>query len=447
MIDALMARVRSGLSYVKDHPNLVLVLVLFFLLPLLFLYTNQQFLEAGRSNQDRLQKDRVGLMHDTFASLLYATDFNAASAQTELERIAAVNPDILEFRVAKRQGADIVPVAALNTDVIGQPEETSALYKDAAVRVDESIIFEFNTSQGREWYAFRTIETENDELYFIYTRVSLAAVDALFAQTSRNAMYTLVFVYLFVIILAYWHIKMTDYRYLYQEVKKANQMKDMFTNMIAHELRAPLTAIRGYSSMIEEKTEGDMHTHAVRVRESTERLLAIVNDLLDVARIQSGKLSVEKTTGDVSTIINKVLDELRVSGTEKNIVLSAEGAGEPHEAIIDPKRFHQALTNLVSNSIKYTKEGTITVSVSDSYDEVEIRVKDTGMGISYENQKKLFAPFFRVQSQDVSQITGTGLGMWITKQLVELMGGTIAVESIKGVGTHIVVKFPKPKAS
>ena len=249
---------------------------------------------------------------------------------------------------------------------------------------------------------------------------------------------------MFILALAYWHIRLTDYRYLYIKVRKANEMKDLLTNMIAHELRAPLTAIRGYASMIGEATQDpDQQIYAVRVKDSAERLLVIVNDLLEVARIQSGKLSVEKEVFDVSEVIIAVTDELHVSALEKNIKLSHTGAIETHLIEGDRKRLHQAMTNLVSNAIKYTKDGAIELVIEEKVATVEVRVKDTGMGISAEDQKKLFAPFFRVENEDVSKITGSGLGMWITKQLLELMGAKIGVESIKGVGTHVVVKLNK----
>ncbi len=97
---------------------------------------------------------------------------------------------------------------------------------------------------------------------------------------------------------------------------------------------------------------------------------------------------------------------------------------------------------MVSNALKYTKTGTITVALEKVKGRYEIRVKDTGMGISAEDQRRLFAPYFRVASPDVDRTTGTGLGMWITKRMIEEMGGSIDVESIKGVGTHIVISFP-----
>jgi signal transduction histidine kinase len=167
-----------------------------------------------------------------------------------------------------------------------------------------------------------------------------------------------------------------------------------------------------------------------------------VSDLLDVARIQSGKLKIEQGTIHLSGTIRSVIESLHPTAKEKQITLVIDDVYGNLAIPGDEKRFYQALTNLVNNAIKYTKEGTITISLMKHADRIELRVKDTGMGISSENQKNLFAPFFRVEGQETSMITGTGLGMWITKQLIDLMGGSIGVESIKGVGTHVVVTFP-----
>lgn len=446
MISFLTRNVQRGFTYVRENPNLILILLLILVLPVILWYTNQQYLSAGLENQDRLQKDRIGLMQDVIHSLLVAADYDPSVVQRELDRIAELNPDITEFRVAKRQGTDIVPIAALDQAVLGRPVENPQFYMNALVEVnDESLIFPTRENGERVWYTYRAIESNTGEIYFVYTKLSLASVDAAFAANTSSANWSFVYLYLFIIILAVWHIKMTDYRYLYQQMKKANEMKDLFTNTIAHELRAPLTAIRGYATMVEEKVEGEPKTYAQRVNQSSQRLIAIVNDLLDVARLQSGKLSVEKAKTDLSPVISAVLEELRASAEEKSLELLSEGTDTAHVVQIDETRFHQALSNLVSNAIKYTQAGSVTVALSETKEKVEVRVKDTGMGIESADQKKLFAPFFRVDSTDVSQITGTGLGMWITQELIERMGGTIGVESIKDVGTHVVISLPKGK--
>ncbi len=444
MISRLLYSLERSVGYLKNHPQLIFVLMLILVIPFLFLYSGQQFLDAGRANQERLQKDRIGLLQDSFVSILYATDFSTSTMQQEIERITALNPDIMGFNISALKLGELAVLASLDQTEISQAEIYNDFYKSAAVRTDESLIYETKTPQGRQWLTYRAIEPTPGTFYFLYTQSSLEKIDALFAARERSALFSLIYVYAFLLALAYWHIRLTDYRYLYLEAKKASEIRDLFTNLIVHELRAPLSAIRGYASMVvEADVSNEVRGFAEQVKDSAERLLLIVNDLLDVARLHSGQLAINMESINVSDIVKAVVDELQISAIEKQLGLTALATDVVHEVSSDPKRLHQALTNLVSNAIKYTPDGTIELSIEDKYNQVEIRVKDTGKGISFEDQKKLFAPFFRVNNDDVSKITGSGLGMWITKQLIELMGGSIAVESIKGVGTHLVVQLPK----
>jgi signal transduction histidine kinase len=297
---------------------------------------------------------------------------------------------------------------------------------------------------SRYWIATRLIEVD-DQRYYLYTETTLAHIDALFAQRIMHAYLWLFGILIVVLLLVVRHVRLVDYAYLYQETKRANEMKDLFTNMIAHELRAPLTAMRGYASFIEEDQHATdtQKSYAAKIGGAAERLILIVNDLLDVARLQSGKLAVRNERFESKSAVASVIDAMQPIAREKKIAITMETASSTVYLTGDEKRFIQALTNLVSNALKYTKSGAITVSLEDRGDRAEIRVKDTGIGMSAENQKQLFAPFFRVEGTDTAGITGTGLGMWITKQLIELMQGSIAVESIKGIGTHVVVTLPK----
>ena len=444
MISKLIQVLRIALVYTKNHPQLLFVFALLIFLPLLFLYTGQQFLDVGRANQDRLQKDKVGVLHDAFSSLFLATDFDEAIAQKELSKIASQNPDIIDYTLSKQSDGTITPFVAMNSNEVGVSIAEIDLFINASLRTDESIIFEFYESDVRIWSAYRAMRTADGSLYFLYTKISLGDIDALFATREQKAYFSLIFVYCFVIALAYWHIRLTDYKYLYLKAEKANEMKDLFANMITHELRAPLTAIGGYAGLLSESLSVESQKiQALRIKDSATRLLGIVNDLLDVARIQSGKLSFVKEHIDISLVVMAVLHELSILASQKNITLSSSGIDTSHMVHTDAKRIQQALTNIVSNALKHTEKGEITITVEDMHACVELRVKDTGMGISSDDQQKLFAPFFRVSNTDVSTITGTGLGMWITKELVELLGAKIGVESIKGVGTHIVISFPK----
>lgn len=445
MISALLNVLTRGMRYLQSHPQLAFVLVLIFVLPYLFLYTGQQFLDAGRANQERLQKDRVGLMHDAFASVMRASDFNPAVLQTELEAITSQNPDITNFAVLALVSGEPRIVASVDPTQVGATTTYSDFLRHSAANSYDSLIYPLATETGRVWGAYRSLERQPGDFYFIYTEHSLAAIDRVFAANEQRAYVSLIYVYVFLMALAYWHIRLTDYQYLYKEAQKMIAAKDQFMNIMAHELRAPLTAMRGYASLIYEELAlpEQARQQARNIGDATERLVAIVNDVLDVARIQSGKLAVDSVPTDVAAVITAVIDELRVSAGEKGITLSVALPNKLPSIMGDAKRLHQALTNLVSNAIKYTPSGSIQLELKELYSKVEIRIKDTGTGISHEDQQKLFAPFFRVQNEDVEKITGSGLGMWITKQFIELMGGTVAVESIKGVGTHLVVELPK----
>lgn len=447
MLDKAMSLVVDGADYVRNHPQLLVTLILLVVIPVSFVWSGIQFLDVSKQNQDTLEKSRIGLMHDLFVSVMVASEFNIDIIAAEMINISGTNPDITKFIIAKETEEGIVRIASLDTAHIGTVEENTELYDFSRVRSDETLIFPFFLGDTRYWQAFRSFKTPENETYFLMTEFSFAGTDALFESRELSAYVWLAVLLLVIAFLLYRQVRLIDYSYMYKEAKKAIETKDLFTNMIAHELRAPLTAMRGYASLIYEKKGVDEKTReqAGRINESSERLILIVNDLLDVARIQSGKLSVTKSIVNVSTVVRTVIDTIAASANEKNIQLVGVGTDDAHMVVGDEKRLVQAITNLVSNAIKYTEKGTIELSLTDRRDRVELRVKDTGMGISAEDQQKLFAPFFRVESQSVSQITGTGLGMWITKQLIELMGASIGVESIKGVGTHIVVTLPKVK--
>ncbi len=445
MIDHIFALLRDGVTYVRAHPQLLMTLVLVTIIPIAFIVSGQEFLSASRENQERLEKDRIGIMHDVFASFMIATNFDPARIQQEIEHLKVLNPDITKFRIAHEDGMGVTIVAALDTELIGTHPEDADTYRIGNATPNQSFMSPYAQNGDRFWQGFRLVRTEGSDDYYIFTQTSLAEIDDAFASRIMYAYYWLIGLILIVLVLIIRHVRLIDYAYLYSETKKANEMKDLFTNMVAHELRAPLTAMRGYASMIRENESlgSDVRSQGKQIEEAAERLVVVVSDLLDVARIQSGKMRIELSETDVTSLVAEVVAAQSPTAEKKQIGVCAEGCKSPLMIKADSKRLYQVLTNLMSNAIKYTRNGTITVSLSDLKDRIEIRVKDTGMGISSEDQQKLFAPFFRVENKEVASITGTGLGMWVTKQLVELMGGSIGVESIKGVGTHVVVTLLK----
>jgi signal transduction histidine kinase len=442
MIDTVIIALQNGYAYVRKHPQLLVTVLLVAVIPLAFIISGQQFLNAARLNQETLERERIGMFHDATTRLFVALAFDATELATHIQALSEQNPDIVQFIVAKREGSTVRIVTSLtevSADVV-----PDTVYHAAHIRPGTSVITPLVRDGVRYWQSVRLSESDAGA-YYLFTETSLARIDALFAARIRSAYYWLFGILGVVLLLILRHVRLIDYAYLYRETKRANEMKDLFTNMIAHELRAPLTAMRGYASLIREKGDvaDDVRTAAQRIEQGAGRLVLIVSDLLDVARIHSGKLAIRSESVPVAEVITNVVETMRLIAAEKHILVETDTL--PSGVFIqgDEKRLYQALTNLVSNAIKYTKAGSIRVSLDERSDRVEIRVKDTGMGMSAEHQKQLFAPFFRIENTETEGTVGTGLGMWITKQLVELMRGSIAVESIKGVGTHMVITLPK----
>lgn len=230
-------------------------------------------------------------------------------------------------------------------------------------------------------------------------------------------------------------------------LKQLEELKEEFVFIAAHELRTPVTAIKGYLSMVMDGDAGPVSDSVKefihKVIDANQRLIQLVNDLLQVARSDAGRLSVEVKPTDVSGAVNLVLGELKPLADEKGIVMVYEPGASLPQVMADGMRLKEVMTNLVGNAIKYTiGKGTVTVRHEVLGGELITHVKDTGVGISKEAQKKLFEKFYRIQTEQTKDITGTGLGLFIVKQIVEKMNGKIFVESEEGKGSTFSFSLP-----
>ncbi len=228
--------------------------------------------------------------------------------------------------------------------------------------------------------------------------------------------------------------------------------REEFFVIASHELRTPLTAIRSSADMILQYYGSVLHGHEDLAQmihdiyESSVRLITIVNDFLDVSKLELGKMKFEKTKVDVMKEIRQVVHELEIEATAKKIVLGFEPVeGESIGALADPLRVHQVIMNLAANAVKFTHEGGIVIAAEQNEDKVEIRVTDTGPGISLENQRLLFRKFQqagdKVLARDMTR--GTGMGLYISKLLAKGMGGTLTLErSEVGQGSTFLLVLP-----
>ncbi|OZC02543.1 hypothetical protein BSZ36_05865 [Rubricoccus marinus] len=226
------------------------------------------------------------------------------------------------------------------------------------------------------------------------------------------------------------------------QLRHADELKDSMLANTSHELRTPLTAILGFSEILTDHDDEEVQELADHMLSAGNRLLHTVNDLLDVARLRSGKVDLSPVEVDVARVARRVVAELAPLASQKGLALAVVPAGLSVIAMLDPDAFARVVTNLVSNGIKFTDRGSVTVSIDASEGDVRLQVTDTGRGIDAEFLPRLFQTFEQESTGYGRSAEGSGLGMAITGQLVDLMGGTIAVESELNKGTTIRVRIP-----
>jgi signal transduction histidine kinase len=233
-------------------------------------------------------------------------------------------------------------------------------------------------------------------------------------------------------------------------IQEANRLKTEFVSMVSHELRTPLTSIQGYAELLLEDKQiaGEERESLTIVKNNADRLLGLINDLLDLSRMEAGRLDLHRARLDLAWLIPEIAGSLRPLIEAKRQRLRLD-LGEALPAVwADQDRVTQILTNLISNAHKYTlKEGSITVAARQDDGFVRVDVSDTGIGLSPEDQARLFTKFFRARDRSPEAGGGTGLGLVITRLLVELHGGRITVSSAPGHGSTFSFTLPTLEVS
>ncbi len=444
-----------GINFVRNNPQIIYTLFLVVAIPVAFFFTSEQFLRVASDNQDRLERSRIALLLDAVIEFLPA-NVDSSYLNDRIAHLAQENETISNFQViiptsvatGTDQATGFQIFASLNPKEVGNdlpPDEiTSVLMKLARADETQAYAMGYTDYQGRYWKSVRAFRgITGNTLDYIVTDVSMAQADALSRQNIRNAYLVLGIIILLIIVLLARQARIIDYATLYARLKEVDQMKDDFVSMAAHELRSPLTVIRGYVEMVSDVAglPDESKGHLKNIDAAATRLNLLIGDILDVAKLQEGRMSFNFQSIDVSGEIETIVESYRKPALDKGLEIHYEKSSLPLISV-DVDRFRQVLINLVGNAVKYTPKGEVRVIASVVADRLQIRVSDTGMGISAEDQQKLFQKFYRVKNEETKAITGTGLGLWITTSMVKNMKGIISVESIKGKGTDFIVSFP-----
>jgi len=243
------------------------------------------------------------------------------------------------------------------------------------------------------------------------------------------------------------NLRFEEMEKLNKHLIEVNQLKDEFLANTSHELRTPLNSIIGFLTLITEGYYDDNNELKLFTRnalDSAYHLLSVINDLLDLSKIESGRMQVQIEKVYVEELLSDVRSLFSLQANQKGVDLKVETNGSPLFASADLRKLKQVLLNLLGNAIKFTSAGSIKISVDRQNGTLRFSIKDTGIGIPKEKQDRLFQRFLQLDGGTTRRFGGTGLGLVISKHLVELMGGQIKIES-KGTGAGTTVYFTIPR--
>ncbi len=451
-------------GFIKNNLEVVYAILLILLIPLIIiinsLYTTKFYKEAidDSINRQVLETGR------NISIIVQENLNNYEKLQNIIDKLAKRNTSIVGLDIFVPDKDNFRLVASLNKKEINNLFNSPFLVLawqqpvyDGLARITSNIdnitIDRPNSvysDEERFWVVGLPIKDNSGKKAAILSiKTSSKVIDDLAGRTARTSFVVIIFTSLVLILLLSVNTRLFQYSILYTKIKEVDKMKDEFISIASHELRTPVTAIRGYISLIIDGIYGRINKKVKdvlkKLDQEAERLAVLVDDLLNVSRIEQKRINIDLKMQDINPLIKEVVESLQSKAEEKKLTIKVRLHSKKTILNIDSDRFRQILVNLIGNAIKYTPKGSVEVITEKADDNIKIIVKDTGIGMSAEQRKRLFEKFYRVQSDKTKNIPGTGLGLWITKQLVELMGGKIYVDSMENVGTQVTLVFPDKK--
>jgi len=451
--------IRQAGNFVRKNPTIisslfliVVVIGALFLNSYITLNRFQKNLDKTLRTKAVLAENITDVMARDYFSNLSA---NADQLQEKINEIQKRSPEIVQMSIYSLNTEEnvFIPIASTEQN-IPESEQQNEMEKEIAEKArkfastgSDAFAYASNAGGERFWNIVKAVRSENNAAQGIVSlKLSLAESDVLSEKTIWQTYLISIVAMIFVLLLVLNHIRLFAFEVKAKKLEEVDKMKDDFISMASHELKSPLTAIRGYSELLGDVLEknAEQKKYLENINISVDRLKTLVEDLLNVSRIEQNRLPIECKPISIKEIVIGIINEMQSLADQKNLALKNN---LQTEALVnaDPERTKQIVANLISNAIKYTPSGSVEIQSKEDDQWVFLTVADTGLGISTENMKNLFAKFYRIKTEKTEKIAGTGLGLWISRELARKMDGDLDVSSIEGVGSHFTLKLKKIK--
>ncbi len=429
---------------VFQQPQVLVALIVIVFLPLLFVYTANLFLDAGRANYVATVESAVASIHDALALTIAGDRYQPAAYEEMVLRTVARNHDMISLEL-------VVPeVAGLRVAHSSQPGRRDQLYERdlllarATIEVNQTLHEVVVDEAGSQIQSVRLVRDQSGTQFYIISTYSLNNLEAAFVKNLWSIYPVLLVIYVIVLVIAIWHVHAISYRDLFTYTYDTLRSRRQFTQMIAHELREPLTVARGYASMMLENNTLSQKDRAEleQIKHATERIASSIADIVDVAKIQAGTTQLVIAPVDIGEVTVAVLNDVRPRLNDIPITLVQSGRLAGAVVKSDEQAITQVIRRLVEHSIDNLVAGTIEIDINARRTTCDIHIKIRGKGPAMHDARKTFAPFFATPGSKTHETLVAGLSAWIARQYIDTIGARVNVESIKDVGVDIVVSVP-----
>jgi signal transduction histidine kinase len=432
-----------------EKSQLIYALFIILLVPIIIIINTVFILYNMTQDTDFELNNKALLVESIIANQIKNNINNSSLVESDLKEIVGKLEEIKAIEILKVDSANNISSLATTSDITNKIRDDilNNLSRSSNQAYSKQIKVSLNSVPQRLWLVVSPIkDTKGKQIGLINLYISAQQIDEMTSRTVNDAIIILIISVVVTSLLLINHFRFYEMSLSFLKLKEVDKIKDDFISIASHELRAPIVGIKGYVDLLKInsiiKSDQQLDGITTNLKETTKRMQSLVEDLLNISRIEQNRMIFEMNTYDIREILNNLATSLQPEAERKGLKLSYESFDKPLNVYCDKNKINEIFSNLISNAIKYTPSGEVVISHQVKDKTVKTMIRDTGVGISDEDMTKLFTKFSRIYNEKTKNVSGSGLGLWITKQLINKMKGKITVESLENKGTQFTVGFP-----